>query len=104
MSVTRYASIKNNVVVNISLWDGDISVWQPPNDELCIPAPDHVGMGWRYEQGIWLMPVPNQNTDLPNTPPNDSEPLDIIDVSNFTADDFLQHGFTPQGIRLNDIF
>jgi hypothetical protein len=49
--------IKDGTVVNVSLWDGDTFKWQPPSDMLCIPAPDHVGIGWTYEDGEWTAPV-----------------------------------------------
>lgn len=57
MSAIRYAMIRSGVVENVSLWDGDTFKWQPPADMLCIPAPDHVGIGWRYEGDEWLEPV-----------------------------------------------
>lgn len=55
--VIRYAMIRNNIIENISLWNGDTFTWQPPEDILCIPAPDHVGIGWRYIDEQWLEPI-----------------------------------------------
>lgn len=52
----RYAMIKDNVVQNVCLWDGDTSTWSPPDDMLVIPAPDYVGVGWGYEDGNWISP------------------------------------------------
>lgn len=57
MDAIRYAMIRDGVVVNVCLWDGDTFRWQPPENVLCIPAPDHVGIGWRYEGAAWLEPV-----------------------------------------------
>jgi len=57
MTVIRYAMIKDGIVQNISLWDGDTTRWQPPEDMLVIPAPDHIGMGWSYDGENWSEPV-----------------------------------------------
>lgn len=57
MTVIRYAMIKDGIVQNISLWDGDTTKWTPPEDMLVIPAPDHVGVGWGYDGSAWTAPV-----------------------------------------------
>lgn len=57
MEPIRYAMIRNGIVENISLWDGDTKKWQPPEGFIVIPAPDHVGIGWRYDDGVWSEPV-----------------------------------------------
>ena len=62
MEPIRYAMIRDGVIENISLWDGDTNRWQPPEDFLVIPAPDHVGIGWRYDGQAWTAPVIN-NTE-----------------------------------------
>lgn len=54
----KYAVIVNSVVVNILLWDGE-SEWTPP-EGFAVPAPDYVGINWRYEDGNFIDP---------NTPP-----------------------------------
>ena len=69
MLVERYAHIKNGVVVNVTLWDGDISRWQPPEDELVITAPENVGIGWRYDGTDWLEPLPPPVVDAPEEVP-----------------------------------
>ena len=56
MSVIRYAMVKDGVVQNISLWDGDTTKWQPPQDVITIPAPDDIGVGWNYVHGVWTDP------------------------------------------------
>ena len=58
MTAIRYAMIRDGKVENISLWDGDTTRWQPPEDMLVIPAPDHVGVGWGYDGSNWSEPVP----------------------------------------------
>ena len=57
MQAIRYAMIKDGVVVNVSLWDGDTFKWQPPEGVLCVPAPDHVGIGWGYVNDEWHAPI-----------------------------------------------
>lgn len=57
MTAIRYAMIRDGIVQNISLWDGDTTRWQPPEDMLVIPAPDYVGVGWGYADGMWTEPV-----------------------------------------------
>lgn len=58
MEPIRYAMIKENLVVNITLWDGNTFTWRPPEGILCIPAPDHIGINWRFENDEWLEPIP----------------------------------------------
>ena len=65
--VIRYAMIRNGVVENVSLWDGDLNRWQPPEGIDCIPAPDHIGIGWTWDGENWIEPV------VPD-PPADSPP------------------------------
>lgn len=36
-TVTRYAIIQGGQVVNIVLWDGDTTKWQPPQGATCVP-------------------------------------------------------------------
>ena len=59
MTAIRYAMIKDSIVENICLWDGDTSVWSPPDGYLVIPAPDYIGVGWGYADGVWTEPVPD---------------------------------------------
>lgn len=61
----RYAMIKNEIVENISLWDGDVNRWQPPQDMLVIPAPDNIGVKWRYVNGEFLQPIVEPTPDEP---------------------------------------
>lgn len=76
MEVIRYAMIRNQVVENVSLWNGDTFVWQPPEGILCIPAPDHVGVGCRYIDGEWLDPIiPDP---VPEPDPNAVNDSDVV--------------------------
>ena len=56
--VIRYAMIRNGVVEQISLWDGDLAVWQPSEEIVCIPAPDEVDRDWTWDGENWAPPVP----------------------------------------------
>jgi hypothetical protein len=49
--------VKNGVVENVSLWDGDTNKWQPPEGITCIPAPDEIGIGWTWDGANWTAPV-----------------------------------------------
>ena len=62
--IIRYAMIRNGVVENVSLWDGDLAKWQPPEGIVCIPAPDDVGIGWTWDGANWGSIV--APTDSPN--------------------------------------
>jgi hypothetical protein len=53
----RYALIRNSLVENTILWDGDLKKWQPPEGFLCIPNPEHVGIGWTWDGQAFNAPV-----------------------------------------------
>lgn len=55
--VQRWAMIQNGVVINVCLWDGLTTTWQPPAGVEMQPAPDHVAIGWGYADGVWVAPV-----------------------------------------------
>lgn len=50
MEPTRYAMVKDNVVVNVVLWDGDTAKWQPPTDGTIMIPNEWVGPGDWYEE------------------------------------------------------
>lgn len=60
MNAIRYAMIKDGIVQNICLWDGDTTKWTPPEGMIVIPAPDNVGIGWTYDGANWAAPVVNE--------------------------------------------
>ena len=60
--------IKDGVVENVSLWDGDTNKWQPPEGITCIPAPDEIGIGWTWDGVNWVAPVIIDNNTLPRPP------------------------------------
>jgi hypothetical protein len=55
--VIRYAMIRDGVVENVSLWDGDTFKWTPPEGIVCIPAPDEIGIGWSWDGVNWTAPT-----------------------------------------------
>jgi hypothetical protein len=78
MEAIRYAMIRNQIVENVCLWNGDTFMWQPPEGYLCIPAPDNIGISWRYIDGEWLEPI------IPDPVPDpvpDSEPVSELNNS-----------------------
>ena len=50
MEPTRYAMVKDNVVINVVLWDGDLAKWQPPTDGTIMIPNEWVGPGDWYEE------------------------------------------------------
>lgn len=60
--VNKYAIVKDGVVVNVALWDGE-SDWSPSEGE-AILCPDDVSPGWLYENEIFVDPnAPSAPTD-----------------------------------------
>jgi len=66
--VNTWAIIVNDIVENIIHWDGDTTIWQPPNDQLLVPAPEeienYIGIGYRWDGTNFIKPprvlsVPN---------------------------------------------
>ncbi|WP_158248851.1 hypothetical protein [Pseudomonas sp. GW456-12-1-14-TSB6] len=46
----KYAVVKNGVVDNLIIWDGDLEGWQPPAGTIAIEIPDSspVSIGYLY--------------------------------------------------------
>lgn len=68
MEAKRYAMVKNNVVYNVVLWDGDVEKWQPPNDGTIMIANDWSGPGdwWEESEQRFYRALPN-NQDITTT-------------------------------------
>lgn len=56
--VNRWAMIQNGTVINVCLWDGEVTTWQPPAGVEMQLAPDHVAIGWKWDGSNWLEPLP----------------------------------------------
>lgn len=55
--IQRWAHMRNGVVENVSLWDGETVTWTPPSDVEMVLAPDHIGIGWTLAGDEWIAPV-----------------------------------------------
>lgn len=55
--------IKNNVVCNSCLWNGDVNTWQPPNDGTLMIANDNADIGdwWEESEQRFYRPIPNND-------------------------------------------
>ena len=51
----HWAVIKDNVVINVILWDG-VSSWTPPENCEVVPLPPETGIGYRYINGQFFDP------------------------------------------------
>lgn len=67
--VERWAMLKNDVVINICLWDGDEATWQPPADVVMKVAPDYLGIGWSWDGSQWVAPPEPEPTPEPDPAP-----------------------------------
>ena len=61
MEATRYAMVKDNIVYNVCLWNGDLTTWQPPDDGTIMIANDWAGIGdwWEEAEQRFYRPIPN---------------------------------------------
>jgi hypothetical protein len=46
-----YAVVRDGVVENIVVWDGEAE-WSPPEGCEVVAAPDGCGIGWQVENGV----------------------------------------------------
>jgi hypothetical protein len=66
MEAKRYAMVKDNIVYNVCLWDGNILRWQPPNDGTIMIANDWAGVGdwWKADEQTFYRALPNNEVAL----------------------------------------
>jgi hypothetical protein len=57
--VKRYAHIENNIVTNVSLWDG-ISDWNPNCELVELEDNSPIGPGWTRKGKKWVEPLPSE--------------------------------------------
>lgn len=58
--MNNYVIVKNNIVINVIIWDG-MAEFESDDGEV-IHAPDGVGIGWGYENGEFIAPPSAQHT------------------------------------------
>lgn len=63
-----YAIIKDNIIQTICVWNGDTSIWNPPEGTITVAVGDmSVSSGWIYD------PATGQFTDSnPPAPPEET--------------------------------
>jgi len=54
------AHVVNNIVVNISVWDGE-SDWTPKEEVVEIPEGEFVAIGWSYADDKFANPNQEEN-------------------------------------------
>jgi len=61
MEAKRYAIVKDNVVYNTCLWNGDVNTWQPPDDGAIMIENDWAGIGdwWEESESRFYRAIPN---------------------------------------------
>ena len=59
-NVSRYALVSNNTCVGVTLWNGDTSIWTPPENATMVQLENNspVSPGWLYSDGTWTAPPP----------------------------------------------
>ena len=69
--MSRYGVVEvaTGLVVNVILWDGDTTQWQPPEGCIAVQS-DEVQMGWSYINEVFVAPPPE-----PPVPPTEAEIL-----------------------------
>lgn len=65
--IKTYAMVKDNVVYNTILWDGNLQTWQPPDDGTFVIENNAVSIGdwWEESERRFYRPIPN-NDDIIN--------------------------------------
>ena len=57
MQLMKYAVIKNGIVENICLWDGNKKTWTPPADvEMVDVSKEFIDLGWEYKNKKFTVP------------------------------------------------
>jgi hypothetical protein len=58
---TRYVLVKDNVVYNAILWDGNLETWQPPDDGTIAIQNSSAGIGdwWEESESRFYRPIQN---------------------------------------------
>ena len=59
----RYAMVKNNIVYNTIVWNGDSNIWQPPDDGTLMIENGTASIGdwWEESEQRFYRPIPNDS-------------------------------------------
>lgn len=63
MEPKKYAMVKDNVVYNTCLWNGDVNTWTPPDDGTIMIETDWAAIDdwWDETEQRFYRPIPNNN-------------------------------------------
>jgi hypothetical protein len=66
MEPKKYCMVKDNLVYNVCMWNGDTNTWKPPDDGTLMIQNDCACIGDWYEQSEsrFYRPIPNNNEAL----------------------------------------
>jgi hypothetical protein len=53
--IKRYAEIENDLIVNVSVWDGE-TIWETGKEIIELPDDSAMGIGWQRIKGVWQEP------------------------------------------------
>jgi hypothetical protein len=53
--IKRYAEIENDLIVNVSVWDGE-TIWETGKEIIELPDDSLMGIGWKRIKGVWQEP------------------------------------------------
>lgn len=61
--VKRYAIVKDGVCQGVTLWNGDVETWIPPQGAQMLVLEDSstVSPGWAWDGETWTAPPPETN-------------------------------------------
>lgn len=59
--IKKYVLVKDNVIYNSILWDGDLNTWQPPEDGTVVIQNSSAGIGdwWEEAEQRFYRPIIN---------------------------------------------
>lgn len=55
--MATYAILKDDIVINLHEWDGDLELWSPPVGQTCIPA-GNARIGDTWNGTVFTTPTP----------------------------------------------
>jgi hypothetical protein len=64
VATQRYAILEGTDVVNLILWDSE-DEFEVLEGQVLTPAPDEVGIGWKWESDSWIQPPTPEEIIMP---------------------------------------